>query len=113
NTTATHDTKRGEDSRARLYSLSEMAAEWGDAVARWHGMLAPAVVELPEGLAPEPQIEWLFYQAAAGAWPLDLDLSDHAGLPAFRDRLVAFMEKAVREAKLRTTWITPQQAYEQ
>jgi len=113
NTTATHDTKRGEDSRARLYALSEMAAEWGDAVARWHGMLAPAVVELPQGLAPEPQIEWLFYQAAAGAWPVDLDLSDHAGLAAFRDRLVAFMEKAVREAKLRTTWIAPQQAYEQ
>ena len=113
NATATHDTKRGEDSRARLYAVSEMAAEWGDAVARWHGLLAPAIVELADGLAPEPQIEWLFYQAAAGAWPVDLDLADKAGLADFRGRLTAFMEKAVREAKLRTTWIAPQQTYEE
>ena len=113
NATATHDTKRGEDSPARLYGLSEMAAEWGDAVTRWHGLLAPAIVELADGLAPEPQIEWLFYQAAAGAWPVDLESADTAGLADFRGRLAAFMEKAVREAKLRTTWIAPQQAYEE
>jgi (1->4)-alpha-D-glucan 1-alpha-D-glucosylmutase len=111
--TATHDTKRGEDARARLYGLSEMAGEWGEAVMRWHGMLAPAIVELPEGLAPEPNIEWMFYQAAAGAWPLDLGPGDVAGLAAFRQRLGDFMEKAVREAKLRTTWIASHQPYEQ
>jgi (1->4)-alpha-D-glucan 1-alpha-D-glucosylmutase len=112
-TTSTHDTKRGEDARARLYALSEMATEWGEAVMRWHGLLAPAIVELAEGLAPEPNIEWLFYQAAAGAWPFDLDRTDTAGLAVFRKRLGDFMEKAVREAKLRTTWIAPHQAYEQ
>jgi (1->4)-alpha-D-glucan 1-alpha-D-glucosylmutase len=111
--TSTHDTKRGEDSRARLYGLTEMAAEWGEAAMRWHGLLAPAIVELTEGLAPEPNMEWLFYQAAAGAWPLDLEPSDAAGLADFRNRLAAFMEKAVREAKLRTTWIAPHEAYEQ
>jgi (1->4)-alpha-D-glucan 1-alpha-D-glucosylmutase len=93
--------------------LSEMAAEWGEAVMRWHGLLAPAIVELAEGLAPEPNIEWLFYQSAAGAWPFDLDPADPAGLAAFRHRLGDFMEKAVREAKFRTTWIAPHEAYEQ
>lgn len=107
--TATHDTKRGEDARARLYALSEAPQPWAEAVARWRAMHADAVSQLPGGPAPEPETEWMIYQALAGIWP-----TEPAGreLTQLRDRLLAFVEKAVREAKLRTSWTEADEAYE-
>ena len=117
-TTTTHDTKRGEDARARIYVLSEMPDAWRQAVARWAEMNRPHRRELPGGVAPEPAIEWLFYQALVGAWPADLALEAGRGetdgmLEVFRGRMGAFMAKAVREAKLRTSWTNPDASYEE
>lgn len=116
--TATHDTKRGEDARARLYVLSEMPEAWRQGVARWSALNAPHRSALPDGEAPEPAGEWMFYQTLAGAWPAELvpeaTLSGGARhLEDLRLRLLDFMEKRGREAKLRTTWTSPDAAYEE
>lgn len=116
-TTSTHDTKRGEDARARIYVLSEMPDGWRRAVARWAKINAAHRSQLPDGPAPEPAIEWLFYQALVGAWPADLVSAEPSAevdtkFAAFARRMRAFMEKAVREAKLRTNWTNPDPGYE-
>lgn len=110
--TATHDTKRGEDGRARLAVLSEMPESWSAAVSRWHEAASGLREELPLGTAPGAGAEWLFYQALAGAWPSDLMLDDEAGLQDLCDRLAAFMTKALREAKGRTSWTDQNERYE-
>ncbi|MYZ47945.1 malto-oligosyltrehalose synthase [Propylenella binzhouense] len=110
--TATHDTKRGEDARARLYVLGEVPGRWAAAAERWRVVNSGLRTELDDGTAPEPAMEWLFYQALAGAWPADLDPRDRDGLAALAERLDAYMTKVVREAKLRTSWTTPSPTYE-
>ncbi|MDQ0316486.1 malto-oligosyltrehalose synthase [Amorphus orientalis] len=110
--TATHDTKRGEDARARLYALSEAPETWRDAVARWRRHNSNHVVELADGPAPDPNTEWLIYQALAGAFPEDLP-TDPAALTALADRFAGYLEKAMREAKARTSWTEVDGAYEQ
>jgi (1->4)-alpha-D-glucan 1-alpha-D-glucosylmutase len=109
--TATHDTKRGEDARARLYGVSEMPQDWRVAVDHWSGMLARLRTELDGARIPEPEFEWLFYQSLAGVWPADM-AGDEAALQALADRMDAYMIKVVREAKLRTSWTAPVKAYE-
>lgn len=103
--TATHDTKRGEDARARLYTLSEMPEAWAMAVRRWPGLHA-------RGHVPEPETVWFFYQSLLGAWPLDLQGPEFAGLEELRARMLRLMQKAVREAKVHTTWTHPNEDYE-
>jgi (1->4)-alpha-D-glucan 1-alpha-D-glucosylmutase len=110
--TATHDTKRGEDARARLYAISEMPDAWREAVAAWSGMLAEHRIDIEGGPAPEPEMEWLFYQALAGVWPADLDPEDEAGSSALAERMEAYILKVVREAKARTSWTSPAAEYE-
>ncbi|UUP16720.1 malto-oligosyltrehalose synthase [Nitratireductor thuwali] len=110
--TATHDTKRGEDARARLAVLSEMPQEWAAAVTRWHEAAADLRRVLRLGPAPSREAEWLLYQALAGAWPADLSLQDEAGLRDLCDRLVSFMVKALREADRRTSWTDQNEGYE-
>jgi (1->4)-alpha-D-glucan 1-alpha-D-glucosylmutase len=111
-TTATHDTKRGEDARARLYTLSEAPALWAENVTRWRDLHQLQVTPLREGIAPEPAVEWMLYQALAGAWPTTLQPQDAAGLAALQERFVPFVEKALREAKLRTDWADSNENYE-
>ncbi|MDP9068923.1 MAG: malto-oligosyltrehalose synthase [Actinomycetota bacterium] len=94
--TSTHDTKRSEDVRARLALLSEIPERWGEAVARWSEMNEP---HRREGW-PDRNVEYLLYQTLVGAWPLD------AG------RATAYMEKAAKEAKVHTSWIDPDPAYD-
>lgn len=110
--TATHDTKRGEDGRARLAVLSEMPEEWTSAVSRWHEAASDLRQHLPQGPAPAPAAEWLFYQALVGAWPADLSLQDEEGVQELCERLVAFMIKGLREAKRRTSWTDQNEPYE-
>ena len=110
--TSTHDTKRGEDARARLYTLSEAPETWAEAVTRWRGMNTAQVVTLKDGPAPEPALEWMLYQALAGAWPTDLRPEDTAGLKALEERFLAYVEKALREAKQRTSWNEVNEPYE-
>jgi (1->4)-alpha-D-glucan 1-alpha-D-glucosylmutase len=111
--TSTHDTKRGEDARARLYVLSEMPQTWEQAVLRWSQMNAPHRVHLADGPAPGPDVEWLFYQALAGVWPADLLPQDEDALFSLQERMCVYMEKALREAKLRTNWFSINEDYEQ
>ncbi|MBB3524197.1 malto-oligosyltrehalose synthase [Rhizobium sp. BK456] len=106
---ATHDTKRGEDARARLYALSEGADVFAQAVARWREMNRPWLTELPDGAAPEPNVEWMLYQALAGIWPEDFGRAQTAELA---ERFTDYAVKAVREAKLHTGWIEQDAAYE-
>jgi (1->4)-alpha-D-glucan 1-alpha-D-glucosylmutase len=110
-TTATHDTKRGEDVRARINVLSELLDEWRDAVEGWRRLNAHKKRIVAGKPAPEPNDEYLFYQTLVGAWPSDADTVD--GLNAFRERVSAYMLKAAREAKARTSWTNPNGAYEE
>ena len=82
NATATHDTKRGEDSRARLYALSERPQTWIEGVARWRGM---AAAHVRRGV-PEPENEWAIYQALAGIWPEGDDPPGASTLNALGER---------------------------
>ncbi|MGE6740019.1 malto-oligosyltrehalose synthase [Allorhizobium pseudoryzae] len=110
--TSTHDTKRGEDARARLYALSEAPDLWQAALEDWRRMNAKAVVSLNDGPAPEPAVEWLIYQALIGVWPEDLGPDDTEGLKALEERFLPYLEKSLREAKLRTSWNDQNQGYE-
>jgi len=110
--TATHDHKRGEDARMRLAVLSEIPAEWEAALSRWMRLNAPLKRDL-DGPAPDAADEVMLYQTIIGAWPLDLSVDDRDGLLAFRDRVAAWQEKALREAKRHSGWAVPNEAYEQ
>ena len=111
--TATHDTKRGEDARARLAVISEVPDEWAEAVERWHHMSEHLRTDVEHGPAPGPHAEWLFYQAVAGAWPPDISIDDAEALADLCERLVAFMTKALREAKRRTSWTDQNERFEE
>jgi (1->4)-alpha-D-glucan 1-alpha-D-glucosylmutase len=110
--TATHDHKRGEDVRARLAVLSELHEEWGAAVRRWSRLNASLRKELPDGAAPGMSAQLMLYQTLVGAWPLGLAPGDEAGVGAFLERVAAWQEKALREAKRRTEWAVPNAEYE-
>lgn len=108
-TTATHDHKRGEDARARLAVLSEVPDAWAPAVGDWRALNAG----LRPGNAPSPADEYMLYQTVVGHWPLDLRDDDAAGLAAYAGRVAGWLVKAVREAKLRSSWLQPDSAYEE
>jgi (1->4)-alpha-D-glucan 1-alpha-D-glucosylmutase len=110
--TATHDHKRGEDARMRLAVLSEIPLEWEAALQRWMRLNAPLRRDL-NGPAPDPADEVMLYQTLIGAWPLDLAPEDRDGMAAFRDRVAAWQQKALREAKRHSGWAVPDEAYEQ
>jgi (1->4)-alpha-D-glucan 1-alpha-D-glucosylmutase len=110
--TATHDTKRGEDARARIYAISEMPEEWAGGVGYWNEILGRYRGEADGGAVPEREMEWLFYQALLGVWPADLDPADEEGVEAVAERVDAFMLKAAREAKFRTSWTSPAADFE-
>ena len=112
NATSTHDTKRGEDARARLYALSEIPDDWAAAVGRWSALNADLRQEVSGAPAPEPEVEWMFYQALAGVWPAGLAPDDGPGLAALSERFAQFLLKAVREAKVATSWTAQNAAYE-
>jgi (1->4)-alpha-D-glucan 1-alpha-D-glucosylmutase len=109
--TSTHDTKRSEDVRARLNVLSEMTTPWRDAVRRWTRINRTRKRELDGVPAPSRSDEYHFYQTLLGSWPLEPP--DAAGAAAYRERIEAYMIKAAREAKLRTSWTETDAAYEE
>jgi (1->4)-alpha-D-glucan 1-alpha-D-glucosylmutase len=92
---STHDTKRSEDVRARLIVLSEIAEEWAAEVKRWRDLAAG----LRDARVDGPT-ELHLLQTVVGAWPID------------EERVVAWLIKAVREAKAHTSWTRPDAAYE-
>jgi (1->4)-alpha-D-glucan 1-alpha-D-glucosylmutase len=109
--TATHDTKRGEDVRARINVLSEIPDEWESAVRRWMELNAAFKTGPADQRLPDRNTEYLFYQTLAGAWPEPL--SGETELAEFRERVAAFMIKAVKEAKVHTSWTDPNPLYEE
>jgi (1->4)-alpha-D-glucan 1-alpha-D-glucosylmutase len=108
--TATHDTKRGEDARARLNVLSELPEEWRKETARWARLNASNRTTVEGKLAPDRNDEYLFYQALLGVWPAD---SPGEAPEDLVQRLQQYMTKAIREAKIHTSWVNPFEAYEQ
>jgi len=104
--TATHDTKRGEDARARLMALTELTGEWTSTVARWKVLNAPHLVIDGTKRAPSATFEYMLYQTLLGAWPLDLPDD------TLNARIQAYAVKAAREGKQETSWLNPNEAYE-
>lgn len=112
-TTATHDTKRGEDARTRLIALSEMPDAWARAWDLWRATAGPHLATIDDEPAPDANDQWMFFQAILGAWPLELlEQDDAAGIEDFRERLIAYGEKAMREGKRRSSWVNVDEAYE-
>ena len=103
--TATHDTKRGEDARARLLALSEMPEEWDTAVTDWARRNSALVEHIEGRRRPSKAHEYMLYQALLGAWPGEPS-------PAFVDRMQAYVLKAAREGKEETSWTNPSEDYE-
>ncbi|MFL6603393.1 MAG: malto-oligosyltrehalose synthase [Steroidobacteraceae bacterium] len=108
--TSTHDTKRSEDVRARINVLSEMTQVWRKTIERWARINRLRKREVEGQPAPSPNDEYLLYQTLVGSWPLE-DL-DEAGLATYRERIEAYMTKAAREAKVRTSWANVNAEYE-
>ncbi len=106
-TTATHDHKHGEDVRARLAVLSEIPDEWTKVVEHWFRLNAP---HRPAAVVPGD--EYQLYQTLVGIWPLDLKPDDPARLSDLCERVTAWQEKALREAKLQTSWLDPDVQFE-
>jgi (1->4)-alpha-D-glucan 1-alpha-D-glucosylmutase len=114
-TTATHDTKRGEDSRLRIALLAEMSREWGRRVAQWLRLNRRHRTEIDGEPVPDRNVEYLFYQTLVGAWPPLLDpgdRGDEGALGILAERVEGAMVKAVREGKEQSSWSYPNEAYE-
>ena len=110
--TATHDHKRGEDVRARLAVISEMADEWEATLRHWMAMNAVHRTTVDGTPAPSPGDEVMLYQTIVGTWPTMLDPTDDVRRGRFVARIAGWQEKALREAKLATSWTSPNQRYE-
>jgi len=108
NATSTHDTKRGEDIRARLNVLSEMPEDWERSLKTWNRLNTKHKTKRGELRVPERNDEYPLYQTIVGAYPFSGGDS-----PGFRDRIKQYMVKAVREAKVHTAWLKPDQEYEE
>ena len=112
--TATHDTKRGEDNRARLAVLSEMPEEWRRQVETWTRILRARRGDVERTAAPDRDDEYMLYQMFVGSWPIDmLDAPNVEQLEAYGARIHAALEKSLREAKRRSSWAAPDAEYEQ
>jgi (1->4)-alpha-D-glucan 1-alpha-D-glucosylmutase len=109
--TSTHDTKRSEDVRARIDVLSEIPGAWKQAASRWARLNRRARVMVDGHSYPSRNEEYLLYQTLLGSWPLQP--MDANGEQQYRERIVAYMQKAMREAKVVTSWLNPSTRHEQ
>jgi malto-oligosyltrehalose synthase len=113
--TNTHDTKRSADVRARLDVLAEMPDVWWERVRRWRSLNRDHHITLGRRAAPDPNTEYLFYQILLGVWPIglrDLALPAPEVLAEIHHRVDAYMLKAGKEGKSRTSWTEPVTAFE-
>jgi (1->4)-alpha-D-glucan 1-alpha-D-glucosylmutase len=107
--TATHDHKRGEDTRARLAVLSERSHWYAEQIELWRALARPVRVD---DQMPSSGDELILYQALLGSWPLQLRDDDQAGAADYAKRIWQWQQKALREAKLQSSWSAPNEAYE-
>lgn len=106
--TSTHDTKRSEDARAKINVLSEMPDEWESELRAWSALNERNKPVVDGKSCPTRNDEYLLYQSMLGIWPLGMISSEE-----LKQRIISYMKKAVREEKLRTSWINPNPKYEQ
>jgi (1->4)-alpha-D-glucan 1-alpha-D-glucosylmutase len=114
-TTATHDTKRGEDTRARLAALSEFSDEWARQTQIWSRILRARAGDLEGAAPPDRNDEYLIYQMLVGSWPVELFdglTPDSQSLKVYTERIKAGVIKSLREAKVHSSWAAPDKAYE-
>jgi (1->4)-alpha-D-glucan 1-alpha-D-glucosylmutase len=109
--TSTHDTKKSEDVRARLNVLSEKPEVWSEILNRWHALNQWAKIQLNGQEVPDRNEEYLLYQIVIGSWPLYP--MDAAAQAHYMERIEKYMVKALKEAKVHTSWINPNEPYEQ
>ena len=111
--TSTHDTKRSEDVRARMVAISEIADLWRATLQRWRTLTRKLKRKIDEAEAPDPNEEYLLYQTLLGTWPVD-----SAGNPVLEanseyvSRIQAYMAKALKEAKINTSWVQPNEQWD-
>jgi (1->4)-alpha-D-glucan 1-alpha-D-glucosylmutase len=108
--TSTHDTKRSEDVRARLNVLSEIPIEWARALFQWQGLNHSRKRLVSGEAVPSANEEYLLYQTLIGTWPLNAMRADEHS--EYLTRIHLYMEKALREAKVHSSWVSPNSAYE-
>ena len=111
-TSATHDTKRGEDARLRIALLSELPREWGRRVVHWLRLNRRHRAEIDGEPVPDRNGEYLFYQMLLGAWPPGLDPANVTAIAELAERIEMAMIKSVREGKEQSSWSYPNLAYE-
>ncbi|MFH1778155.1 MAG: malto-oligosyltrehalose synthase [Candidatus Omnitrophota bacterium] len=107
NATATHDTKRGEDTRARINVLSELPKEWEERLKHWSKLNKHNKKQVREIIAPDANDEYFLYQTLIGTFPFD-----QAKMDRYKKRIKQYLIKAIREAKRHTAWLKPDQEYE-
>jgi (1->4)-alpha-D-glucan 1-alpha-D-glucosylmutase len=112
--TSTHDTKRSEDVRARMVAISEVSEAWRQALPRWRAINRRAKRMLEDAQAPDPNEEYLLYQTLLGTWPVDPSgKPEETASAEYIERIQAYMAKALKEAKLNTSWIQPNEQWDQ
>jgi (1->4)-alpha-D-glucan 1-alpha-D-glucosylmutase len=109
--TATHDSKRGEDVRIRIDALSELPEIWQKSLVKWRRLNKGKGTLLDSQPVPDRNEEYLFYQTLIGTWPAVEP--DAAGFEAYRARIREYMIKALREAKVNSSWVSPNAGYEE
>ncbi len=112
-TTSTHDTKRSEDVRARMVAISEIPDLWRSSVQRWRLLNRKWKTKIDEQEAPDANEEYLLYQTLLGSWPMDsLGAPLPEATPEYIKRIQAYMAKALKEAKINTSWIQPNEQWD-
>jgi len=109
NTTATHDTKRGEDARARINVLTGLPNDWAKQMSQWQEINQKHKAIGHSGWIPDANDEYFIYQSLVGTYPLHISPEADNYASRFED----YMLKAIREAKVHTSWADPQETYEQ
>jgi (1->4)-alpha-D-glucan 1-alpha-D-glucosylmutase len=106
--TSTHDTKRSEDVRARILAISEVPQLWRSSLPRWRVINRRWKRSIDDASAPDPNEEYLFYQTLLGTWPLGATQAS----PEYIERIQVYMAKALKEAKMNTSWIQPNEQWD-
>ncbi|MFL6527273.1 MAG: malto-oligosyltrehalose synthase [Chthoniobacterales bacterium] len=111
--TSTHDTKRSEDVRARMVAISELSDAWRTSVLRWRTLNRRAKKTVDDAEAPDANEEYLFYQTLLGTWPVDSSgKPEQTASPEFIQRIQEYMGKALKEAKINTSWVQPREPWD-
>ena len=111
--TSTHDSKRSEDVRARMLAISEIPPLWGRSLQKWRTTNRRFKKQIDDAEAPDADEEYLLYQTLLGTWPVDLDGAPVPSVgPEFIARIQRYMAKALKEAKLNTSWIQPNENWD-